>query len=97
MSTMKPVVFAIGLLVVCGAIIAFGFRVGQGTPIAKPPVVSELQWGVSAVSADRTITWDKDYNYLTFSENWPLENQICVPEGCLSIGDIRKQLSGAVR
>lgn len=59
-----------------------------------PPVLKFT----SDATSDRLIMFSSDeygvpdYRDLTFSENWPLENRICVPEGCLSIGDIRQQL-----
>ena len=98
---MKPLmqrrVFGLALgaaFIVMTALWLLLFSVLQPTPAVQRPVV--LEWSASLNgTADRTITWDKDYRDLTFSENWPLDMQICVPEGCLTIGTIREHARNA--
>ena len=65
------------------ALILFGLFMSVGSDSAK--VTPEML-------ADHTITLSPNLNGLIFSENWPLDYEICVPEGCITIGALRDHL-----
>ena len=50
--------------------------------------------GENSDTADRVITYGPEpiEPSLTFSENWPATQQICVREGCLTLQQIREQV-----
>ena len=43
-------------------------------------------------TADVVATFSDDYRDMTFSANWPLTGRLCVPEGCLSMEELRAEV-----
>ena len=89
------VAWGLWLLVSASAITGLNWWVfgDRPEPSASPVPLPSITWSPSIDTADYTIRWSEDYEDLTFSANWPSTRRICLPEGCLTFGDIRRIVS----
>ena len=55
----------------------------------EPPPLLVFEGIADDPTQEVVITYSEDYRDLTFSANWSLTDRLCVPEGCLTMEELR--------